>query len=250
MSRLDNRKAALERPCPSCGALPGSPCTGRRGGRAAPHKERYKGVSLAPKPRSTSRVPEDIVEKTLRLIADDYLAIIRISNVDDPPSTVESPIEMAMYLAFVHEATAGYRRLEVAWGSDWENCEYNDLGTLPGSGAPSGRVYAQCKVGPYRADFLVCIRHEWEGHKLDRLVAVECDGHDFHHATKAQVERDKARDRHFATKGILLMRFPGSEIYRNAVSCVNQVAEAVENMKEHWHSQATDIEFARWRDNQ
>ncbi len=78
----------------------------------------------------------------------------------------------------------------------------------------------QMAVGKYRADFGLAAATS-----VDRrlIVAVECDGHDFHNATKAQVARDKARDREFTERDIRLFRFSGSEIWRDAGACADQV---------------------------
>lgn len=73
-------------------------------------------------------------------------------------------------------------------------------------------VYPQAEIGAYRADFLFDVLMPGEGRQL---WVVECDGHAFHHASKEQVERDKRRDRDMAAEGILILRYAGSEIYRN-----------------------------------
>jgi len=73
----------------------------------------------------------------------------------------------------------------------------------------------QEKVGQYRADIFL----EANG----RSLAVECDGAEFHAATKEQVERDKKRDRYFAARGVSVMRFSGSEINRCPESCATEV---------------------------
>lgn len=54
-------------------------------------------------------------------------------------------------------------------------------------------------------------------------LAVECDGHDFHERTKEQAARDRARDRRLQEAGYTVMRFTGSEIYRDPVKCVLEV---------------------------
>lgn len=57
------------------------------------------------------------------------------------------------------------------------------------------------------------------GHKP---VVVECDGHEFHQKTKAQVAKDRARDRYFVERGYIVIRYTGSEIRRNARLCAEQ----------------------------
>lgn len=77
----------------------------------------------------------------------------------------------------------------------------------------------QKKIGKYRADFCLTV---WDGQKLNKLI-VECDGHDFHERTKEQAARDKARDRHFTMGGYSILRFTGSEIFKNPGACGQQV---------------------------
>ena len=87
-----------------------------------------------------------------------------------------------------------------------------------------GAVIApQVGVGPYRADFIVGFP---DAELNGWIVNVECDGHDFHDVTDAQVARDRARDRFFLSMGIPVMRFSGSEIWREPEACVHQIINA------------------------
>jgi very-short-patch-repair endonuclease len=82
-------------------------------------------------------------------------------------------------------------------------------------------VAPQVQIGPYRVDFLFAeARSDWEP---ICLVAVECDGHEFHEKTKEQAARDKARDRDLAGRGVTVMRFSGSEIWRDAGAYADEV---------------------------
>jgi len=73
-------------------------------------------------------------------------------------------------------------------------------------------LYPQITIGDYRVDFL--LRSTLHG-KSSHLI-VECDGHDFHEKTKEQAARDKARDRYLVSQGYRVIRYAGSEIYRDA----------------------------------
>lgn len=78
----------------------------------------------------------------------------------------------------------------------------------------------QSRIGPYRADFeLVCRRSQTEQFS----IIIECDGHEFHEKTKQQAARDKKRDRFFAAAGYTVLRFTGSEIWRDPLGCANEV---------------------------
>ncbi|MES2479414.1 MAG: DUF559 domain-containing protein [Bacteroidota bacterium] len=68
----------------------------------------------------------------------------------------------------------------------------------------------------YRLDFALFYPRFETG--LEKLkVAVECDGHDFHEKTKEQAQRDKAKDRFLQSKGWIVARFTGSEIFTRDV---------------------------------
>lgn len=56
-------------------------------------------------------------------------------------------------------------------------------------------------------------------------VAVELDGHDFHERTKEQAERDKSRDRLLQANGWTVLRYTGSEVWRDADSCANEAIQ-------------------------
>lgn len=76
--------------------------------------------------------------------------------------------------------------------------------------------------GPHRVDFLFGAYCFEEGGPC--LVAVECDGHEFHERDKTQAARDKSRDRDPAPlQGIQVLRFTGFEIHRDAAACAMQV---------------------------
>lgn len=75
----------------------------------------------------------------------------------------------------------------------------------------------QFTVGEYRVDFLLgATRH---ANDLLKCVAIECDGHDFHERTKEQAARDKARDRFLSGRVGRVIRFTGSEIFRDPEAC-------------------------------
>lgn len=69
----------------------------------------------------------------------------------------------------------------------------------------------QKKFGGYRVDIYLC----YINREVKVELIVECDGHEFHEKTKAQASRDKKRDRFFAKKGIITLRYTGSELVRS-----------------------------------
>jgi len=80
--------------------------------------------------------------------------------------------------------------------------------------------------GKFTVDFLVS---HTDPARQDFRVVIELDGHDFHDRTKDQAARDKRRDRAILRAGHVVMRFTGSEVYRNAQRCVAEVAEYIRN---------------------
>jgi very-short-patch-repair endonuclease len=76
---------------------------------------------------------------------------------------------------------------------------------------------AQVYIGRRRVDFLFT--------RDDVRLVVECDGHDFHERTKEQAESDKSRDRELSAKGYIVMRFTGSEIWRNPFKAATEVLD-------------------------
>ncbi len=88
-------------------------------------------------------------------------------------------------------------------------------------------AYPQFQVGPYRLDFLIAAALTTpEIH----MIAIECDGHDFHEKTKDQAARDKKRDRYLVAQGIRVLHFTGAEIHRDARKCVAELTEILDQI--------------------
>lgn len=84
-------------------------------------------------------------------------------------------------------------------------------------------VFKQAKVGPYRVDLLLGLKG---GDGPAQFIAVECDGHQFHERTKEQAAHDRARDRWMTTNNLKVLRFTGSEIFRDPLNCAGQIFTA------------------------
>jgi very-short-patch-repair endonuclease len=104
-----------------------------------------------------------------------------------------------------------------------------DIDQLLGGSFCEGVLVAQHKIdaGPvtYRADFAIIEWLKSPGEHLRRF-AIEVDGHDFHERTKEQAARDRSRDRALMNAGWTVLRFTGSEVFRDPIGCVAQVASA------------------------
>jgi very-short-patch-repair endonuclease len=92
---------------------------------------------------------------------------------------------------------------------------------VPVASPAIGRLHFQHPVSfgrrNYRLDFALF------GKDFDISIAIECDGHDFHEKTKEQAARDKARERDLVGAGWLVLRFAGSELWRDPEACGDAV---------------------------
>jgi very-short-patch-repair endonuclease len=120
----------------------------------------------------------------------------------------ESPIERILVAEFVRPWTgqAFDMRCDVL-APPSGSIEYVEAPPLEGV-----YLWPQIKIGQYRVDFVAGV---YRPGKPTSYAIVECDGHDFHEKTKEQAQRDKARDRYLAAQGYRVLRYTGSEIYRN-----------------------------------
>ncbi|MBE7468265.1 MAG: hypothetical protein DPW09_34290 [Anaerolineae bacterium] len=77
----------------------------------------------------------------------------------------------------------------------------------------------QVWIDKYRVDFYLS----------DKRVIIELDGHDGH-KSKEDRTRDAKRERYLERKGYRVIRFTGSEIYKNARQCVQEVVDFLNSM--------------------
>ena len=73
----------------------------------------------------------------------------------------------------------------------------------------------QSHIGSFRVDFLI----EGRGKKL----VIECDGRDFHHSTREQIERDRKRDADLSAMGYTVFRYPGTQLHSDIWGVVAQI---------------------------
>lgn len=117
----------------------------------------------------------------------------------------ESPIEVALLQAIGAYQFTTYGR--------WP--KVNDR---PGE---CWHIQTQVQIDKYRVDFLLVSA------ETSQRFVIECDGHNFHERTKEQAQRDRQRDRDLTAAGYIVLRFTGSEIWRDPWSCVEQIEEQV-----------------------
>lgn len=125
----------------------------------------------------------------------------------------QSPIEQMLLAALMFCSTGyGPHPLEI-----W----HPDLPFAP----PRGSVFltTQFEFGEYRIDLAV-FGKDFSGNEF--RVAVECDGYEYH-KSKEQTKIDRKRDRFLLSHGWHTLRFTGSEIWRDAESCAEEVGNFV-----------------------
>ncbi len=81
-------------------------------------------------------------------------------------------------------------------------------------------ITPQKKIGPYRVDF--AIEH--------LKIVIELDGHE-HHKTKEQRTNDSKRERYLQSQGWYVIRFTGSEIWKDVDGCVQEMLKILREVK-------------------
>lgn len=75
-------------------------------------------------------------------------------------------------------------------------------------------LHPQYPIPPYIVDFLI----DFGGAN----IVIEVDGHESH-KTKEQRQKDYERERYLIEKGYLIIRFTGSEVFIDPVSCARSI---------------------------
>ena len=128
----------------------------------------------------------------------------------------ESPIELALAAALIkagRKLTEDQHLWMHAKGTTWSQ---DFPSPVPFDGY---FLFPQSDVGRYRVDFFIVVEASGKRH----YIVVECDGHEFHEATKEQAAHDKKRDRWMTGQGIKVFRFTGSEIWKDPEACADQI---------------------------
>ena len=95
-------------------------------------------------------------------------------------------------------------------------------------------IESQFKVLKYRVDFKITLI---DGYRTSAglphastSILVECDGHNWHDRTKQQAAADRKRSNAIVTSGHTLLRFTGSQIFKDAEACAVEVITALSKM--------------------
>ena len=156
--------------------------------------------------QTAESIVDEIAQKVANKALDDFMRVMEMAE-----RRLESPIERVMFAALFYI---------FGDGEDFAFLIKDfSFGENPSSPYDQTDIYIQALVGTYRVDFLFDV-HTDENRKF---MVIECDGHDFHERTKEQAARDRARDRWMARQGITVVRFTGSKIWKDAISCAREV---------------------------
>lgn len=149
-------------------------------------------------------------EKILDWVLQEAAESLEINLAEWPEPNI-SPIERIFLEAWAaHRYAAGYPD-PLHLCEEWPNPPESD----------PFMIHPQQPIGPYRVDFLITFDPDDGGAQM--AAVVECDGHDFHEKTKEQAAHDKKRDRYLQSQGLTVLRFTGSELYRDPMSCAFEV---------------------------
>jgi len=141
----------------------------------------------------------------LKSAAADQIELIVISATRHLHKHTQSPIEALMLEALITYQYCMSGRIPKIMVEK----------SLPFDGAWT--ITPQAHIGSFRVDFLI------EDAETGVKVVLECDGHDFHERTKEQARKDRSRDRELQAKGFLVLRYTGSEIWRDPWKCAEDV---------------------------
>jgi very-short-patch-repair endonuclease len=133
-----------------------------------------------------------------------------LSSFDTNP--IDSPIERLLYISavtFIENFGHDYGLNGLMRGGHDGEPEFGEV-----------EIAEQVRVLDWPVDFV--FRVGVYGGTV-AMLAVECDGHDFHERTKEQAARDRSRGRALQAAGYTVMRFTGSELYRDPIACVLEI---------------------------
>ncbi len=113
---------------------------------------------------------------------------------------------------------------------------------------PQFEIKDENSILKYRLDFAIFYpRTDESGDKIK--IAIECDGHDFHEKTKEQAQQDKEKDKFLQSKGWLIAKFTGLEIYQKDLYELIQEIDNLALSKDYELFQEAEKQKNNWRWN-
>lgn len=136
------------------------------------------------------------------------------------PEECKSPIEKILYFAF---SIINFERQ----GADIPGYLLEPQEEIVANGR---RYYADFVFNYYgwnNSDYLLVPAHELK-------LIVECDGHEFHNSTKAQVKHDNERDFNLKMAGYDVLHYSGSQIFNDPLECANDIHNYITRKTGGW----------------
>jgi very-short-patch-repair endonuclease len=175
------------------------------------------------------------IDKLSEQIAERLAADMR-SHFDRLGLVVSSPIERLLEMAIYHRVM---KFPYDPYAFDYVDTSQRDEGLEQAIARSSARIgnealllVRQCRLLDWPADYVVVVLSD-----PNKFIVVECDGHDFHERTKEQAARDRSRDRRLQAAGHHVLRFTGSEIYRDPMKCAEEVLDRANEI--YWKAWST-----------
>lgn len=126
------------------------------------------------------------------------------------PEEITSPIEKILYIAFEL----------ISLDRETEN-------------HPNFWLVPQIKIiangHKYYADFIVEYADDGNDYvpNDDLNLVIECDGHEFHKATKEQVKHDNERDYDLKLSGYDVLHYSGTQIFEDPLRCAREIYDYI-----------------------
>jgi very-short-patch-repair endonuclease len=182
-----------------------------------------------------AEIRSQFVDEYLRQKGEEFDCYLQ-DAASDSASPIEQLMAMGLVFAISCEGWHGGIKYENNFCYGLPSQKFEELGAFIPA-CPGIEVLPEIPVGNYRTDFLVRYAHVDGGFVFG---AIECDGHDYHDLTKEQASHDRERDRYFQDAGLIILRYTGSEIWKNPLKCSVDALGILER-------RAKDNTAKRWR---
>jgi len=176
------------------------------------------------------RVQDFLYEKSKEVASEFYEWTINyIKQWEESDKIIESPVEQLFYIEWL------YRKF----------CDRDLLLELEPQ-------HQDKSTGKYRLDFLfefiqeaylLSAEFNWTDTVMQTdapKVGIEIDSYIWHERTKKQVQYHKERERFLIANGWKLLRFTGSEVYKNPSKCIDEILEIANPIQEKYHKNLWD----------
>lgn len=146
----------------------------------------------------------------------DYLENLKKSflySLDESLVDCESPIEQMLSIALI----------DIGIGNIYRFNPYIDILEI------ENQKYIQCNEKRYRVDFYIAAAYKDKNMEFKNIkkIIVECDGKEYHHSTRDQVNNDYERTLNLQKAGYEVIKFTGSQINRNPYRCAKAVLDLI-----------------------